>query len=383
MSFPIWPVVFITGIFYLNFTGRVILAPLLPVIEAELHIGHGAAASLFLFIQVGYTIGLLTSGFISSAFTHRHTIVTSSVGVGLALVGMAWAQSLLGLRLGLVGVGAAAGLYLPAGVSSVTELVQEKYWGRALALHELAPSLAFITAPFVAEVVLKLLPWQGVLTALGAVAIGAGALFAVWGRGGVHAGKPPSFSTMLAVLATPQAWMVALLFAVGIGVSMGLYTVMTLFLVSEAGMARAGANALVGTSRVLAIAAIALAGMLVDRLGPRRAMVVAQALTGTTALLLGLVRDPQLIPFLVLGQSAFTVCFFPAGFALISTVFPQALRGVGVSIAGSVGTLVGAGALPSAIGYLAEVSSFRLAFTLVGLIALASPLLLRLHRQAI
>ncbi|HTU01976.1 MAG TPA: hypothetical protein VMG58_09175 [Candidatus Sulfotelmatobacter sp.] len=41
------------------------------------------------------------------------------------------------------------------------------------------------------------------------------------------------------------------------------------------------------------------------------------------------------------------------------------------------GTLLGAGAIPSAVGYLAQVSSFSLAIALLGLLTLISPLLLR------
>ncbi len=64
--FPVWPVLFCTAIFYLNFAARVILAPLLPVVETELGIGHGSAGSLFFFIQVGYGVGLMASGLVSS-----------------------------------------------------------------------------------------------------------------------------------------------------------------------------------------------------------------------------------------------------------------------------------------------------------------------------
>ena len=64
--FPWMPIIFVTVIFYLNFTSRVILAPLLPVIEEDLGIGHGEAGSLFLYIACGSGVGLLGSGFVSS-----------------------------------------------------------------------------------------------------------------------------------------------------------------------------------------------------------------------------------------------------------------------------------------------------------------------------
>jgi NNP family nitrate/nitrite transporter-like MFS transporter len=382
MSFPLWPVLFITSIFYINFTARIILAPLLPVIEAELGIGHGAAGSLFLFVQLGLTAGLLTSGFLSASLTYRRTIACSSAGVGLALLLLAQANSLAGIRLGLVAIGATAGLYLPAGVPAITDLVEEGRWGRAMAIHELAPTLAFMTAPFAAEVILEFLPWRGVMAVFGVAAIALAVAFAVWGRGGLHTPKPPALGSMLRMFATPEAWMMGLFFAVGVGISMGLFTIMTLFLVSEAGMPRTAANTLVGFSRLLAIPVVFCSGMLVDRLGARRALVVAQTITGSITLLLGLIQDPRLLPLLVLLQAGTAAFFFPAGFALLPTVFPPQLRSLAVSVAVTMGTLLGAGGVPSASGYLAEVVSFRLAFALIGLIALASPLLLRLQRRA-
>jgi NNP family nitrate/nitrite transporter-like MFS transporter len=379
MPFPLFPVLFITAIFYLGFTARVILAPLLPVVETELHIGHAAAGSLFLFVQVGLAAGLITSGFVSASLSYRRTIAASAVGVGLGLLLLSQAGSLSGIRLGLVAVGVTAGLYLPAGVPAITDLVAERHWGKALALHELAPTFAFFSAPLAAEVILRFLRWQGVLTVLGVVAVAVGGAFAVWGRGGTRVAVAPDIGTMLRMLATPSAWMVGLLFAVGVGVSMGLFTVMTLFLVNDVGMARGAANGFIGTSRLLAIPVLFATGLLVDRLGPRRSVALAQWLTGSVALLLGLVHNTHATLALVLLQAGSAACFFPAGFALISQVFPPALRGLGISMAGTVGTVVGAGLVPSAVGYLAEVASFRLAFALVGLVALASPLLLRLH----
>ncbi|MEK7375343.1 MAG: hypothetical protein AABZ85_10015, partial [Thermodesulfobacteriota bacterium] len=45
----------LTGIFLLNFLSRVVLAPLLPVIEKELSLGHTAAGAFFMMIALGYS----------------------------------------------------------------------------------------------------------------------------------------------------------------------------------------------------------------------------------------------------------------------------------------------------------------------------------------
>ncbi|MEI8188678.1 MAG: hypothetical protein WCI75_03035 [candidate division NC10 bacterium] len=47
-----------------------------------------------------------------------------------------------------------------------------------------------------------------------------------------------------------------------------------------------------------------------------------------------------------------------------------------------IGSIIGAGVVPSAIGYLAEAASFSLSFVLLGAVTTASPLLLRLPYRA-
>src|SRR5512137_847627 len=170
-TFLLLPLTFLTSIFYLNFVSRIILGPFLPVIEHELGLGHGGAGSLFLFVQLGYAAGLLGSGVVSWRFTHRHTIVTSAVVVGIALVGLSLAGSLGSMRFWLILIGAGAGLYLPSGVATITHLVNDAHWGKALAFHELAPNLAFITSPLLAEALLATISWRGVLVVVGTVAM--------------------------------------------------------------------------------------------------------------------------------------------------------------------------------------------------------------------
>jgi fucose permease len=108
-SVPFWPqlgpVVFLAMIFLINFIARIILSPLLPTIEKELGISHGQAGSFFFLISAGYVIGLLGSGFLASRSSHKITIVISTAGVGLALLGISVVSSLWAMRVGLFRLG--------------------------------------------------------------------------------------------------------------------------------------------------------------------------------------------------------------------------------------------------------------------------------------
>ena len=74
-----------------------------------------------------------------------------------------------------------------------------------------------------------------------------------------------------------------------------------------------------------------------------------------------------------------SVGFHPAGFSLVSVLVAPHVRPLAVSLVLVVGTLVGAGLLPTGIGYFAEAFSFSAAISLLGLVTLAAvPLLLRI-----
>jgi len=382
LRFPLCPIAFLTAIFYLNFGSRILLGPFLPVIERELGLGHGGAGSLFLFIQIGYASGLLGSGFVSWRLTHRRTVVLSSIGVGLAMIALSRATSLVEMYLWLVMVGLTAGLYLPTGIATITELVEEPHWGKAMAVHELAPSLAYITAPLLAEALLTVTSWRNVLAIVGGGAVVLGVCFRFWGQGGTRQGDAPRLETVRRLVREPGLWVMACLFAMGVGASLGVYTMLPLFLVSEIGLGRAAANTVTGLSRLSSLAMTLVSGWLTDRVGHRRALTLSLAATGVITLGLGLLTGPVVTPLLVFCQSAAAVLFFPPAFAAISRLFPAQMRNLAISLSGMVATTVGAGLLPSAIGYLAEAASFSLAFVLVGVAAIFSPLLLRLGARS-
>jgi len=381
-AFPLSPLLFLVVIFYLNFTSRVVLGPLLPVLENELGLGHGQAGSLFLVIQFGYCLGLLGSGFMSSRLNYRRTILASTIAVGSVLLVTSQSASVAGLQVGLVLLGIAAGLYLPSGIALVTGEAGQAQWGKALAIHELAPNLGFVTAPLVAEGLLRLLSWRGVFAVLGLLAILAGVCFRMFGRGGDRKPDPPRLWTVTHLAGEGSFWVMALLFAISVGTGLGLYTMTPLFLVTEIGMDRGTANSVAGLSRVLGIVTIFFSGILGDRIGHRRALALFTTTTGLLTVLLGILQGPTVTPVLVFLQSASVALFFPVAFSLISLIFSPRLRGMAVSMITVTGSLVGAGVIPSALGHWAEAFSFSSGFVLLGVVTLGMLPLLRFGGSA-
>lgn len=369
------PVGFLTFLFFINFLARIILAPFLPLIEEDLGFSHAAAGSLFLFTSAGYFLTLLTSGFFSARWLHKRTIVLSAGCLGVALILSAFSRDLWQLRMGMVTLGMAAGLYLPSGIATITALVHPRHWGKAMGIHELAPNLAFMLAPLLAEVMLGWVSWRQVLMLLGSLSLLLALAYAIFSQGGNFPGKAPGRDAFNILFRLPAFWIMMVLFMLGIASTMGLYTMLPLYLVTEQGMTRSNANELVGFSRLLCPIMAFGAGWANDRIGAGRTIMMVLAIGGTLTILLAMVHDPRLLTVMVFGQSLAAVCFFPPAFALLSTIVPAEMSNVAVSLTIPAAFLMGAGVMPMLIGMMGDWGNFGTGITIVGSMILCGSLL--------
>ncbi len=379
VPFPVLPISYLTAVFFLNFVSRVMLGPFLPIMEHDLGLGHAGAGSLFFFIQVGYAGGLFASGVLSWRFSHRHAILASSLGLGISLLGLSRIGSIGELRVWLFFLGVSAGMYLPSGIATITHVVEEAHWGKALAFHELAPNGGFVTAPLIAEALFGMVGWRGVFGVLGCAAILLAACSGSIKTAGNFSGEPPRGRSVIALLRTSPIWVMGCLFATGgIGPGLGLYGMLPLYLVSGVGLSWETANTITGVSRVSSLIAIFVSGWLTDRIGYRRTLLLTLGSTGVLTIALGVMHGPVLTPALILFQSGVASLFFPPAFVAVSQLVPPHMRNLAISLTIALGIILGGGGVPSLIGYLAEVASFTVGFTLLGIVTLCSMLLLRI-----
>jgi len=359
------PLLFLASIFFVIFTSRIILAPLMPNIEKDLLIGHGEAGSLFFMISAGYFISTVCSGFVSSSFNHRRAIVLSSTFLGLSFLAISLSRNLWQIRLCLFMLGLSGGLYLPSGIATLTSMVTPAHWGKALAVHEMAPNLSFVAAPIVAEFMFKSYSWRGVFVLLGAAALILGLAFAYLGRGGDFRGQAPSFPAFKILFSNSSFWIMVLLFTLGAAASMGIFTMLPLYLITERGMEREWANNLIGISRISGLFMAFIAGWITDRLGSRPTLAGVFVTTGILTILLGVAPRQWLVAVLFL-QPIVIACFFPAAFVALSSIGPPSARNFTVSMNTALISLLGSGVIPVGLGILGETASFALGITLVG-----------------
>ena len=375
---PFWaqigPVFFLVFIFLLNFTARIILSPLLPTIETELRVTHTQAGFFFFLLSAGYLAGLLSSGFLAAHFTHKLAIVASSIGIGVALLFVSLATSLWAIRTGLIATGFSAGLYIPSAIATITSIVKQEHWGKAIAVHELAPNVAFFVSPFLAELFLTWANWRMALGSLGAAAMCAGLFFEVYGRGGEFAGQSPFSSAVGDLVRRPAFWLMLVLFGLGVSSTVGIYAMLPLYLVRDRQTDLSRANTLVALSRSYGPLLGLLGGWVADRLGLKQTIIISLTFTGLVTSLLGLPSSDWL-SLAVLFQPLVAVWFFPAAFAAIALITEPRGRNLAVAFTVPLGFIIGGGAIPTFIGIMGDAGWFAGGFVITGILIIFGGLL--------
>lgn len=374
-SFPLRSTLLLVGVFFITFIGRSSLSPLLLPIERELGISHAEGGSFFLVISVGLMLTMLFSGLVSQRLKHHTTITLSAVLTGAALILIAAAGNLFWFRVGLFFLGAGAGLYLPSGVTTLTDIVPSGQWGRAIALHELGPIFGLAAAPILADIALPFFNWKVLLLVLGIVSLLVGAVFARYAEGGRFYGTPPQWGELYSILKKRQFWIIAFFFVMAIGLEMGVYSMLPSYLVADRGIDPSLVNRMVSTSRLTALLMIFAAGWLSDHLGYKTVIAGTALISGILTALIGFAHGWLLIGAVYL-QPMLVSAFFPAGFTALAGVSSPSQRNLSVSLVIPIAYLFGGGAFPTLIGWLAELGVFGAGFIGVGLLTAAGILLI-------
>ena len=361
----IGPLLILASIFFINFISRIIPAPLNPWIETDLNLTHADAGALFFMISLGYFITLIGSGFVSSRFNHKRTIIISNTALGLALIGTAFCVGSWTMRLGLFTLGMAAGLYLPSGIATLMSIVPFRHLGKALAIHEMAPNLGFVAAPLICEAVLVWFSWRTVFLLVGFVALIMSPVFVRYSRGGEFKGEAPSLASFRQLYGSQSFWVMVLLFSLGVTATLGIYTMLPLYLVSDHAIDRNLANTLIALSRIAGVIMSFAGGWATDLIGPRQTLRIVLLVTGLMTLFLG-IASRTIILYIVFLQPPVAVCFFPAGFAAISLIVSAKLRNIAVSLIVPLAIVIGGGLAPVFIGWIGDMGNFATAITICG-----------------
>jgi len=363
---PVLPALaLLSTVFLANFLARTVFGPLLLPISEHLGRSLAASANLFVFLSGGYSLSVLCAGFISKALGHKGTIVASVAGIGLGLLGLAESDTFIGFSIWIAIMGASAGLYMPSGVVTITEITPPAHWGQAFSVHELAPNLAFIASPLIAEAFMGTVGYAALFRLLGASCLLLAAVYALRGPRTLRPGMPPVLGNIKTIVTRPAFWIIVILFTLAVGVEVGVYNMVPAFLVMEKGVSRETANIILGASRAVSLVFLPATGWIIGRIGYRRTLALCLLGTGISTVLAGYGPLWWTVSMLTL-QPIFVVCFFPVGFSVLAMVCPKATGDLSVSLTVMCTSIVGAGLIPALLAWSGERFSFALSFVLFG-----------------
>lgn len=364
-------VILLTVAIFICIMPRMLLAPLLLRIAADLGVTYDRASAAFFTASGGFVAGMLCSGFIARGLTHRWTITLALFMVGGSLIALAGARSELGFHLLVFAASWSNGLYPGSGLTAVSAAAPDRFRGAAIAIHEFGPNLAFIVAPILSAAVAPSLGWRGVVLIVGGAALVVAVIHTVAGSSGSGRGGPPSFRNISDLFRNRGFWVLSAFFAMALSCAGGVYGVLPTYLVVEHGLAERLVNNLVGASRVTGFAAIFTAGALADRFGFRQMVAIVLGFSAAATVLLGLARGGLLIVSVFLQPIA-AGAFFPIGLRALTDVTTPERRNLAVALAIPIGYVIGNGLVPILLTAAGAAGHFGLSFVVLGTVVAMS-----------
>jgi len=369
---------FLSFLWFLNFVGRTLFSPVLPLIEDEFHIQHARASSIFIFQSLGYGISIFFSGLLSGRVGYKRSIVGSLVVSACTFFLIPASRNFGVLYLFSFIIGLATGVYIPAVVPLITRYFDEKVWGKAISIHDSAASIGVFATPLIALFLLKFFLWRGMFAAVGLIFLAAAValhfLFEEFTVGKISRAAFGSFITRRPLWILSGVWIFAA------STSLGIYSVIPLYLTKELHMEMGYANTIFGVSRLGGFVVAITAGFLTTRFSLRRIMVSILIISGAFTIFVGL-SGLKFMGVALFLQASFIYGFFPAGLIALSRIFEIEIRGIATGFIFGCGVVFGWGVAPCLLGLSGDLLSFRFGILMLGAATMASSGLLFLLRE--
>lgn len=359
------------GLWFFNFSTRIIPSPVLPLIEDELMLSHARAGGLFTFLYAGYAFSLLMVGSMAPKVGYKRCIICGFLCSSSALFIVQYTYSYWELALLFLLIGLGCGVYLPSIMPMITETFPREHWGKAIGIHDSAASLSILFMPLYISIGLNLFPWRRLLLFLCIASMVVVLLFWIFSKE-PRREKVADRYAATEVLKKKALWYMMPLWIVAAACCLGVYSIIPLFLVHERGLPLDLANTVFGISRLGGIVVSVTAGFLVDRLGVRRMLFWTLFLTGLSTAGLAMARPFNPLVGALFFQATVALGFFPVGLATISKLTTSSERSMAMGVVISVGVIFGLGVAPYLLGTIADRVNFQTGILLLGVLTTLS-----------
>jgi len=365
------------SLWFLNFSGRIILSPVLPLIEDEFMVTHARATSIFMFQSIGYSAALILSGFYSGRVGFKRSIVFSFTMLACICLCIPFVRAFSVFYLIVFVVGFSGGIYLPAIMPLIREHFAERDWGKTISIYDSAASFSIFIIPFIVLFLLRYFHWRGIFSILGVALLMIATLFSL--KGEELKINEPHKTVFKGIMTSKSFWVMVSITMVAMGANMGIYYILPLYLTKELSLSIGYANTLLGISRLGGVGVAILCGFLVDRFSLRKIMFIMMIISGILTILLGVVPT-AIIGIILFLQAVFITGIFPIGFVCMARLFDRETMSMAVGIMVPLTALFGTGLIPYLLGLSGDLLSFRFGIIALGVsLTLISRLVLLLR----
>jgi MFS family permease len=351
-------------LWFLNFVGRTMFAPVLPLIEDEYLISHAKASSIFIFQAIGYGSSMFLSGLFSGVFGYKKSIVLSLIIAAFAFLLVPFAKVFTVLYVLSFVIGMATGMYIPAVIPLITHYFEERIWGKTIAIHDSAASIGVFGAPIIAIFLLQFFGWRSIFSVLGIVFIIAALIFYML----FDELKVPKINVadLRNFIGRKSLWIMSAIWIFAASTSLGVYSVIPLFLTKELHLDIGYANTIFAFSRLGGFVIAISAGFLVSRFSIQKVMASILAISGIFTVFVAL-AGIEFIGVALFLQATFIYGFFPAGLIALSRMFEMNVRSIATGFVFGWGVVVGWGITPYLLGLSGDLASFKFGILILGI----------------
>ncbi len=367
-------------LWFLNFSTRTVFSPILPLIEDSLSLSHGAAGGLFTSLAIGFSLTLFITGRFASDWGYKRMVMIGFIGIALFIFGLQKAESYLAFHILFFVLGVCSGTYLPCILPIITQTYEPRHWSKAIGLHETAPSLSIFSIPILVPLALHYFHWKSLLLILGIVPL----LFLIpfW-KVSVEPKHEKIYerSPYIDLFRNKTVWIIGLLWIFSAASSLGIYSILPLYLIKERGMDFGFANTLLGISRAAGVIVPVTIGFLTDRFGFKVILKWSIFATGLSTIGLALSSTLLLILVTLILQALLCLAFFPVALIAISKLTPISERSMSLGFIIAIGVVFGTGGGPFILGLVADQMNFKVGIFGLGVLTALSSLTVRFLRD--
>ncbi len=362
-------VALVAAMFLLTYLDRALFGPLLPFLEKEFSITHSDSTRFLLAISMGYALSTLFSAYTCSRFLPRNIVSVSLIACGLVLLSIGQTRSLPSMYFLFFALGCSAGHYFNGGLSTMRSLVRPEHWSRAIAIHELGPTMSFVLAPFLAGLGASVLGWRIVVNTMGVLSVIGGITFWLIAKGGTVPAQAVSWKGIDNIIHNRSFWFFTWVLALGVAGEFAPYSVLSLYMVQELNYSDDFTVTLLTLSRISPPLAVLYGGFVTAKYGSLRILQICFAVYAASMFLLA---TPWFWPMTIgmFLQPLATSITFPAMFTFLAESFSAKEQPTLLAISVPLASVLGAGIIPNMLGMFGDKSSFTHGFILLGLMVL-------------